>query len=143
MDYWDYIGWKDSLAFPGNTQRQGWFDKQTVPEQKHPKVGILKAEIKGNSIDINYLGATQPLEYHIAVLGFDIQSQVKAGENTGRTLTHDFVALSHDSVSANNNQASLNLAKSGRFNVGRRAIAIWVNGSDTIKPIQCIGGWLP
>ena len=25
VDYWDYIGWKDSLALPGNTQRQGQY----------------------------------------------------------------------------------------------------------------------
>ena len=168
VDYWDYIGWKDTLALPGNTQRQGqykaenkiafvytpgfiingqewqdWFNKQSLPAQNRPNVGVLKADIKGDSVVINYLGAMQSLEYHIAILGFDIRTEVRAGENTGRSLHHDFVALSHESVSAGNNQVSLNLAESGGFNTGRRAIAIWINNPDSLAPIQAVGGWLP
>ena len=168
VDYWDYIGWKDSLALPGNTQRQGqykaenkigfvytpgfvingqewqgWFDQQIIPELKRPNAGILKAEIKDGSIDISYLGTKQRLEYHLVILGFDIKSQVKAGENEGRTLSHDFVALSHDTVSASTNQVSMNFAERGHFNVRRRAIGIWINSPDSQTPIQSIGGWLP
>jgi hypothetical protein len=167
VDYWDYIGWKDSLALPRNTQRQSqykaenkigfvytpafvingqegqkWLNKRSLPAQNRPNPGILKAEIKGNSVDVNYLGAKQGLEYHLVILGFGIQSQVKAGENEGRTLSHDFVALSHDTVSASTNQVSMNLPESGGFNVGRRAIAVWVNSPDSQTPIQSLGGWL-
>lgn len=167
VDYWDYIGWKDTLALAGNTQRQGqykaenkiafvytpgfiingeewqdWFNKRSLPTQNRPNVGILKADIKGNNIVVNYLGAKQNLEYHVAILGFDIQSQVKAGENEGQSLNHDFVALSHESLNSADNQVSLNLAESGRFNTGR-AIAVWINTPDSLAPIQAVGGWLP
>ena len=168
VDYWDYIGWKDSFALHGSALRQnqyklenkigfvytpgliingqewqGWFDNRPIPEHKRPNVGILKAEIEGDTINIIYLGAKQSLEFHIAILGFDIQSHINAGENEGRTLNHDFVALSHDTVNATNNQVLMSLGRSGRFNAGRRGIAIWINTLESLTPIQSIGGWLP
>lgn len=167
VDYWDYIGWKDTLALPGNTQRQSqykaenqiafvytpgfvvngqewqdWFKQRSLPPQKPQNVGVLKADIKDNRVDITYLGAKQNLDYHIAILGFDIQTRVSAGENSGRSLNHDFVALSHGTLAAENNHVSLNLPVSERFQNNPRAIAIWVNTPDSLTPIQAVGGWL-
>lgn len=168
VDYWDYIGWKDTMALPGNTQRQaqykaenkirfaytpgfvingqewqGWFKQRSLPILNRPKVGVLKTEISADNVDIKYFGAKQELDYHIVILGFDIHSQIKSGENAGRLLSHDFVALSHDIVKANNNHVLLNKPNSEPFNQGRLAIAIWINTPDSLTPIQTVGGWLP
>lgn len=168
VDYWDDLGWKDTLALPGNTQRQSqykdenkiafvytpgfvvngqewqaWFKQRSLPPQQLQNVGILKADIKDDRIDISYLGSKQNLEYHVARLGFDIHAQIKEGENAGRSLNHDFVALSHDIVHSGNNRVSANVPKSDRFNGTRQAIAIWVNTPDSLVPIQSVGGWLP
>lgn len=168
VDYWDYIGWKDTLALAGNTQRQGqykdenkigfvytpgfvingqewqgWFKQRSLPPQNRQNTGVLKAEIKDDRVDISYFGAKQDLDYHVALLGLDIHSQVKEGENAGRSLSHDFVALSHDIAHSGNNRVSLSLPESKRFNDTRRAIAIWINTPDSLAPIQSVGGWLP
>jgi hypothetical protein len=106
VDYWDYIGWKDTLALPGNTQRQGqykdenkigfvytpgfvvngqewqgWFKQRSLLPQNRQDTGVLKAEIKDDRVDITYFGTKQNLDYHIVILGFDIHSQINAGEN--------------------------------------------------------------
>jgi len=168
VDYWDYIGWKDNLVLPGNTKRQnqyqaehkinvvytpgfvingqewqGWFKQRTLPPRNRQNVGILTAEIHGDTIDIRFSGKAQDLDYHLVMLGFDIQSQINAGENEGRSLNHDFVALSHDIANSDNNQVSINLPDSHRFKKGRKALAVWINASDSQAPIQSVGGWLP
>lgn len=168
VDYWDYIGWKDPFALAGNSQRQsrykaenkigfvytpgfvvngqewqGWRDKRSLPKQSHAKAGVLKAQIKDNNVAVQYSAANQNLIFHIALLGFDIQSQVKAGENEGRTLSHDFVALSDVEVNSSNNQASLTLTKNTQYYGDRQAIAIWISTPDSQTPIQALGGWLP
>lgn len=167
VDYWDYIGWKDRMVLPGTTQRQsqykaenkissvytpgfvingqewqGWFKQRSLPPQNRQNVGVLKAAINGNSVDINYLGAKQDLEYHIVVLGFNIHSQVKEGENAGRSLSHDFVALSHDIAQSGDNRLTVSLPETDRFNGDRRAIVCWINTPDSLAPIQAVGGWL-
>jgi len=38
---------------------------------------------------------TGDLTAHVAILGFGVTSDVARGENAGRKLAHDFVALSH------------------------------------------------
>lgn len=167
VDYWGYIGWKDTLALPGNTQRQSqykgenkiafvytpgfvvngqewqaWFKQRSLHLQKTQNASVLKAEIKDNRAEITYLGAKQNFDYHVAILGFDIHSRISSGENSGRSLNHDFVALSHDTVTAGNNHVSLNLPVRERFQNNPQAIAIWINTPDSLTPIQAVGGWI-
>jgi hypothetical protein len=65
---------------------------------------------------------------NIAILGMDLRSRVRAGENAGRTLTHDFVALA--------TAAAPMTADEGRFaastplpevasGAGRHALVTW------------------
>ena len=167
VDYWDYIGWQDTLALPGNSQRQSrykdenkigfvytpgfivngqewqsWYKQRSLPRFTVQNTGVLKAEINDDRLDITFFGKRQNLDFNIVLLGFDIHSRINAGENTGRTLSHDFVALSHNTVTAETNHVTLSLADSEKKDV-RRAIAIWVNTPESLAPIQAVGGWLP
>ena len=89
----------------------------------------------------------QALVLNIAILGFDLTSKVKKGENTGRTLKHEFVVLGYRSVGMQATQA-------GHFNVNnialpttsinstRTALATWVSTAKDQAPLQDTGGWL-
>lgn len=124
VDYWDYIGWKDKWASNTFTKRQrayaralslnsvytpgfllngqewrGWFQGfKTVPESSE-KSGRLSVEL---SQPLELIVTYQPAktestkwEVEAALLGMGIVSEVKAGENKGKTLHHNFVVLNH------------------------------------------------
>ena len=75
-----------------------------------------------------------------------LQTRVRAGENRGKTLTHDFVALGMASVTlkptAHGYRASVRLPDAATGAI-RRAVAAWVTSGDRQAPIQSVGGFLP
>jgi hypothetical protein len=80
---------------------------------------------------------------HLALLGFGVTSDVARGENAGRKLTHDFVALVHHESRLEGSplRAEFKLdEKSGESQ--RRALVAWVNVGGDPTPIQATGGWL-
>jgi hypothetical protein len=81
---------------------------------------------------------------HVAQLGFGIDSHVKAGENNGRKLQHDFVVLSLASEQLPNKSSEvvfhLNNSKLAGNSPG--AVAAWITENGQTDPIQAVGGWL-
>ena len=71
---------------------------------------------------------------------------VRAGENFGRNLHHDFVVLSltHEKFAAQESRElhfalpSLDTGTTSK----RTAIAAWITREGDITPIQAVGGWL-
>jgi hypothetical protein len=120
VNYWDDLGWTDSLASPAFTTRQRdyaaawgadsvytpafvlngreWRDRDldSIPASEG-KPGTLSATLhKNGDVQVTFLpSAAMPgkLQAFVALLGYGVTSDVKAGENSGRTLIHDFVAL--------------------------------------------------
>lgn len=173
VDYWDYIGWKDRFASPAYSARQRryaeqqavravytpgfvyngkewrqWFSGryQDVPEPNAG--GVLKVELSGGQAHVRYTPAakTEDLEASLVLLGAGLSSEIKAGENRGRRLDHDFVvlgliraALTRD---GNGYTTTLPMPKSST-SAERYAIAAWVSPSDEQGALQSIGGWLP
>ncbi len=175
VDYWDYLGWRDhwgdksfsdrqreyarqwrneSIYTPGfvlNGQEwQHWRDHRDGPKPRKTKVGVLAI----SSSDTNVWQATfTPFssndarhEVHFALLACGLSSEVKAGENRGRRLEHDFVVLK---------LANSSLAREGDFLKGecvvplgksaagtRLAIAAWITRKGDLEPLQATGGWL-
>jgi hypothetical protein len=70
-----------------------------------------------------------------------LTSRVTRGENAGRTLTHQFIALS---------VVKVDLAQSGDGFSGRisyptdkvDALAAWISSAESLTPIQATGGFL-
>lgn len=91
------------------------------------------------------------LDVTIALLGGGILSPVRAGENAGRELRHDFVVLQLVSTplaraGADAWTAHVVLrepAGAARPPVARRAIAAWITPHGALAPVQAVGGWLP
>jgi hypothetical protein len=173
VDYWDHLGWRDRFAKPEFTSRQqryaaawggdsvytpgfvvngrewrDWFSGNALPASSK-KVGRLRVTLS----DDGKVGATfvvestQPraLALNVALLGNDLESDVKRGENSGRKLHHDFVVLqlakSNMVASAGSWSGSLSLPKEGGDDKPS-ALAAWVAVGEIDPPIQATGGWL-
>ena len=121
VDYWDRLGWRDRFAKPEFTSRQqryaaawggdsvytpgfvvngkewqGWFGGNVTPPSS-TKVGVLRvslgADRKITATFVPVKTEAGALSLNVALVGNDLQSDVKRGENTGRKLRHDFVVL--------------------------------------------------
>ena len=81
----------------------------------------------------------------VALLGCDLTSRVKAGENGGRNLRHDFVALACQtktlSADGTGSTASFELPAPPE-DARRLALAVWVEEPGHAGIQQATGGWL-
>ena len=175
VDYWDRLGWPDKLASKEFTARQhryatawgsrsvytpgfvsnglewrGWYQGGRLPEPTGPAVGVLAAHsTNGMAWTVTFQPASSSVragEAHIALLGFDVSSAVRAGENRGRTLQHSFAALALVSAPLRAQDgrltAHLTLPAATPVTAPRRALAVWVTEADGRTVRQATGGWL-
>jgi hypothetical protein len=71
----------------------------------------------------------------------DVSSEVSAGENRGRKLTHSFVALNLVSLKLSGGKGKY--AGELPFNfAAAKAVAVWVTPAGALSPLQAAGGFL-
>ena len=173
VDYWDQLGWKDELADKNFSDRQrryrregsisqvytpgfvvdgqewrGFFKRKMLKPATPLNVGEITLQIDSSQLNATFtpeIETRDSLVFHTAVLGFEIENEIQAGENNGKTLRHDFAVIAYDSknVSLENNifTADLQIPQS-KQEVGRKAIVVWVSESDSQSPLQVVGNWL-
>ena len=174
VDYWDYIGWPDRFATREHSERQqkyreigrtggvytpgfvvggkewrGWFRDPTLVLPAAVDVGSISVDVRDGRFEARFepvVEAPKSIELHVARLGFDFVTEVGAGENTGRTLTHEFVVLgwSRHRMSGGDGGA---FEASGELPAAsnpspREALAVWVSVPGDPFPIQAAGDWL-
>ncbi len=168
VDYWDRLGWRDPFAAKQWTARQyaysaRWKSSSVytpgfvldgrewrnsgVPSPSGESPGPLRISANDDVVTAVFKatsGDNKPRELHVARLGFDLQINVKAGENSGRKLLHDFVVLSLDTAKMNDGKAELRLSRGGAKEaaISRRALVAWVTEPGQMEPIQAVGGWV-
>ncbi len=166
VDYWDRLGWTDRFAQREFTDRQYRYgsvwkvstvytpgfvlngrDWRERFGRKLPapgaRTGILSVEVADGRCMVNYEAASlENLEVHVARLGGGIVTQVKAGENRGETLAHEFVALSLTTHALPDGRADLAWRSVKVAGVTRQALAVWVTRRGETEPLQATGGWL-
>jgi hypothetical protein len=175
IDYWNNLGWKDAWSDAAFTARQqayaqqwhsenvytpefvldgkewhNWFGGQSGPRAGGAKAGVLTVY---SAQTTHWLAIFEPekpadahYEIHAALLAGGIISGVKGGENRGRQLSHDFVAV---------NLVQTGLATSNRVAKGKfiltapallpgktLALTVWVTRAGELEPLQATGGWL-
>lgn len=171
VDYWDYIGWKDPYADSAFSVRQrdyansGYVNSVYTPgvivngrewrgktpiSSKNPEVGQLDISINKNVITANFKPKRHSqdggeLNLTVAVLGFDLSSDVQSGENRGRVLTHDFVVLGHKQaalVLQGDHYEVESVLPMAKIKAKKTAVVAWVTQQQDLTPIQAVGGWL-
>jgi len=165
VDYWNQLGWSDPFSNPDYSQRQRsyhqqhsirsvytpgfilngsewrtWFLRNNIPNISNTSP-VLSASLNKSQLKAHYK-SDQPLILNIAILGFDIKTEVEAGENQGRSLTENFIVLNHQTSLSNNGEWQEMLIKPKHIKAKRYALAIWVNRPDNLTPLQVVGDWL-
>jgi hypothetical protein len=171
VDYWNYLGWRDPFSDSKFSQRQRlyarkgyvntvytpgmfkngrewrrWYSQRTVNAPAQNRVGVLSATIEKGRIAASFdpvLSLDQPIVLNIALLGFDLSTQVPAGENRGKNLQHDFVVLTWKRTHSKNAPYTWTVETDNFNNMSQaKGIAFWLSKPDDPTPIQATGGWL-
>ena len=171
VDYWNYLGWKDEFSKAEYSQRQrnyarwhnlrtiytpgfvsngkewnGWRRGRTVSASGN-QVGQLTVHVNKDVVTASFKPIniiTNPVILNVAWLGFDLETEIQAGENEGKKLKHDFVSFNTDALKGkrveelytwkfNTNLAGLPI---------NRGAAFWITSGDNPTPIQATGGRL-
>ena len=161
VNYWDNLGWADRLASPRFTQRQrdyaaAWRSNSVytpgfvvdgrearareLPRASGEKPGVLQVTIANDKPSVSFPLDGRKLTAHLAWLAGAVESDVKAGENRGKKLRHDFVALTLES------QPLVLAGEAAAFKTTKprdaKAIAAWVTETGKLEPLQATGGAL-
>jgi hypothetical protein len=173
VDYWDYIGWPDRFASQAYSDRQrryarnkglstiytpgfllngaewrSFFGLRRLSLDDSKNAGNLKLKIDQQSIEAIYQPAGKTINspvLNIAILGFDLVSEVKAGENRGEQLKHDFTVLGYSTInmSPDADRFSVTAQLPGTsIQAPQTAIAAWISEQGDQTPVQAAGGWL-
>jgi hypothetical protein len=175
VDYWDNLGWRDPWSAREFSDRQrayaaAWRNNSVYTPgfvlngKECPDWSRLTDLLKDSGAPAGRLKVSSPdlehwqvwftplapgresYEVHAALLASGLTSDVKAGENRGRHLTHDFVvtALKKTPLKTYSDAAwgQVVLHKTAKGQQGRRALAVWVTRAGGTEPLQAVGGWL-
>ncbi len=175
VDYWDHLGWCDPWASESFSNRQrayakqwrsdsiytpgfvlngkewrNWSGHKGGPRSTGVKAGVLTVSSSDtNRWQVRFAPANSAIadfEVHAALLGGNLSTNVKAGENRGHFLRHDFVVLTLATASL----LGVGNVAEGEFVLSRPwgrvesnlALAVWITQARRLDPLQATGGWL-
>ncbi len=174
VDYWNYIGWNDRFSSPEYSARQrryartknlktvytpgfllngeewrSFFGLRKLSVASDKEIGKLKLKINDMELKAEY----QPIEkmddetlvLNIAVLGFDMKTEVRSGENHGKELRHDFTVLGYKTILLYKNESVYTVMTELPDIIEtapKMAISAWINNENDMTPVQAVGGWL-
>jgi hypothetical protein len=176
VDYWDYLGWRDPFGAADYSERQreyaaewksrsvytpgfvldgqewrGRFGAEKLLRPSDRTAGGLELSSDDGKrwrlrFDQRSRGSSGSLVFYAALLGFDLSTDVKAGENRGRKLQHDFVVLTMSKAEPSQRggvfEGTVTLPPPP-MQIERFAVAGWVCRRGALEPLQAVGGWLP
>lgn len=167
VDYWDKLGWPDVYASKAYSARQyryrhqnniksvytpglvfngkewrGWSRGNSFPAGAR-EAGVLSFTANEEKVNVNYTQPAANVVLNVALLGFGIDAEIGRGENQGKILRQEFVALSHRQYAASNGKWTIPLPREKATRASEYAIAVWVSRNPSIAPVQATGYWIP
>ncbi len=173
VGYWDSLAWSDRFADDRFNHRQYGYARnenlhaiytpaiivagqewrrrpwRNFPELPVTVAGNLSLTLASDTLNAQFdtpMSKHQTLVLNIALLAFDLKSQIQAGENKGKTLTHNFVAVGYRTVAMQPGRTGFS-AKNIAFpttivNSSRMALVAWISRYNDPSPVQAVGGYL-
>lgn len=176
VDQWNDRGWKDKFTLKdfsrrledyarlwgstsvytpavvvNGTEWSGWSRGQDLPLSSE-SAGILSVEIsRTGSATVVFSPNDQTLQgwtAHGVIVGFNISSKIQEGENAGRKLKYDFLALGYQKENMRSSYGKFkavlrSLSARKDIQSKRTAVIVWVTRQDNLLPVQAAGGFLP
>ena len=173
VDYWNYIGWPDRFSSGAYSDRQrryargkglstvytpgfllngqewrSYFGLRQLSLDSETDAGNLTVNVDQKTVHATYKSSGRTISnpvLNIAVLGFDLITQVESGENRGKQLKHDFTVLGISTVpmSAEGGVYTISaMLPDVSISAPRTGIATWISEQGDQTPIQATGGWL-
>ncbi|SIS44422.1 DUF1223 domain-containing protein [Neptunomonas antarctica] len=148
------MGSIESIYTPGwvvdGKEWQGFFLGQPLPSNSARQGGQLTVSVDDNQqVSIAYQAPdttpekptrSENLTAHLVILSFNQKTSVTAGENSGKELHHDFVALQELQALSQTQQWYFNLPAFDKAH--RKAMVVWLTSAASSQPLQATGGWL-
>ena len=109
----------------------------------------MKLDVNDGLVSAEFVPQTETnddLILNVALLAFDLSSEVTAGENRGRKLPHDFIVLGVESANFKRiNEAYRSKSRIPTTDIAapRYGVVAWASRRDLQAPLQATGGWLP
>ena len=164
VGYWDYIGWVDRFATPANTTRQreianlnrlrsiytpqfvrngqDWRDYTRVLDSTTPaKANIVMQRTQGADsfkATVTPASGVESWSAYWTVTEHGHSSRVKAGENSGEFLKHDFVVRQYTPVGTYQGAQTLNFSSIAAQAEHPRQINLVVSDPKTGTPLQAV-----
>lgn len=173
VDYWDHLGWKDPFGSPAHTQRQyqqqavngsrfSYTPQVTINgvdsrqwRSLRPPLAVPSAaspvQVRLSRDGDHYTAVVQPtadapgrLAAYWAVTENQQVSAVRAGENRGETLTHDFVVREYRPVplwvttTEGARTLSFSPASTARSATHPRQVNLVIVDADRGRPVQAV-----
>jgi hypothetical protein len=162
VNYWDYIGWIDRFATPAHTNRQrqvsAWQNSRQIytPQmvangrdlsnwqrwnaaQETAAVAIsLKQETGGVFSAQVQAAPSMAWSAYWTVTEDGHSSKVKAGENSGEFLKHDFVVRQYQAAGDHTGNSKLVLQTAAKDAAHPRRVNLVIFNPQTGKPLQAV-----
>ena len=127
-----------------------WRRASRLPSPSKEKPGKLRVTVgkDGAQLEVSFFSDVkreEPLVVDVVPLAQEVSTNVQRGENAGKKLQHDFVALalviaSLDPSGDRVYRAQMSLPATSAAPIA--SIAAWVRPANSPVPIQAAGGWV-
>ncbi len=127
---------------------RGWLQGQRRWQVAPVMAGALALDYQSGRLEARYsagvakVGNVGKSTLHLARLGMALEAEVGAGENRGRSLSHDFVVLDYHRLESVGGDWALDLGVMPDQGQSRSVLVAWVSQGSDLQPLQIAGGYI-